>query len=210
ANKLMKGFIGSSNIDTNSRLCMSSAVAGHLRAFGEDVVPATYEDLDAADLLVLVGSNTAWCHPIVYQRIQAARAARGTKLVVIDPRRTETCDEADLHLALKAGTDVALMNGVLAHCRRAGVIDEDFLARSVSTPDGFWESLDEGSDLWTVARTCDVPAADLAKFYDWFAATPRTVTLFSQGINQSIRGTDQVNAITNAHLATRRIGKPGA
>src|SRR3569623_1438215 len=114
ANKLVKGFIGSANIDTNSRLCMSSAVADHIRAFGEDGVPATYEDLELAYLVVLVGSNTAWCHPIVYQRIQAARAERGTKLVVIEPRRTETCDEADLHLALKPGTDVALMNGLLA------------------------------------------------------------------------------------------------
>jgi len=210
ANKLMKGFIGSGNIDTNSRLCMSSAVTGHIRAFGEDVVPATYEDLELADLVVLVGSNTAWCHPIVHQRIQAARAERGTKVVVIDPRRTETCDEADLHLPLKPGTDVMLMNGLLAHCRRAGVLDEDFLSRSVSTPDGFWEALDEGHDLWTVAKTCDVPAADLAILYDWFASTPRTVTMFSQGINQSIRGTDQVNAIINVHLATGRIGKPGA
>jgi assimilatory nitrate reductase catalytic subunit len=210
ANKLMKGFIGSANIDTNSRLCMSSAVAGHVRAFGEDVVPVGYDDLDLADLVVLVGSNTAWCHPIVYQRIQAARAERGTKLVVIDPRRTETCDEADLHLALRPGTDVALMNGLLAHCRRAGTLDEGFLTLSVSTPQGFWEALDEGSDIWTVAKTCDVSPSDLAKFYDWFAATPNAITLFSQGINQSVRGTDQVNAITNVHLATGRIGKPGA
>ena len=210
ANKLMKGFIGSGNIDTNSRLCMSSAVAGHVRAFGEDVVPASYEDLEAADLIVLIGSNTAWCHPVVYQRIQAARAKRGTRLVVIDPRRTETCEEADLHLALKPGTDVALMNGLLAHCRRTGALDEEFLARSVSTPDGFWESLDEESDLWSTARICDVSPAHLSKFYDWFAATPRTVMLFSQGINQSMRGTDQVNAIINVHLATGRIGKLGA
>ena len=210
ANKLMKGFIGSGNIDTNSRLCMSSAVAGHIRAFGEDVVPATYEDLEVADLIVLVGSNTAWCHPIVYQRIQAARTERGAKLIVIDPRRTETCDDADLHLALRPGTDVALMNGLLAHFRRTGTLDEDFLARSVFAPDGFWEALDEGSDLWTVAKTCDVSPSDLSKFFDWFAATPRTITLFSQGINQSVRGTDQVNAITNVHLATGRIGKPGA
>ena len=114
ANKLMKGFIGSANIDTNSRLCMSSAVAGHTRAFGEDVVPASYDDFDAADLFVLVGSNTAWCHPVVYQRIRA-RCDAGAKLVVIDPRRTETADEADLHLAIKPGSDVALMNGLLAH-----------------------------------------------------------------------------------------------
>ncbi|QIK79515.1 molybdopterin-dependent oxidoreductase [Sphingomonas piscis] len=209
ANKLMKGFIGSGNIDTNSRLCMSSAVAGHIRALGEDVVPATYDDLDAADLIILIGSNTAWCHPIVYQRIQAAREKRGTKLVVVDPRRTETCENADLHIALKPGTDIALMNGLLAHCRRSGVLDETYLKRSVEVPSNFWSSLDN-ADLWTTAKTCDVPASDLATLFDWFAATPRTVTLFSQGINQSVRGTDQVNAITNLHLATGRVGKPGA
>ena len=210
ANKLMKGFIGSANIDTNSRLCMSSAVAGHMRAFGEDVVPASYDDLDAADLIILVGSNTAWCHPVVYQRIMAARAARGTKLVVVDPRRTETCEDADLHLAIRPGTDVALFNGLLAHCRETGLIDQAYLSRSVDVPDDFWDGLGEGSDLWSVARTCDVQAADLRRFFDLFAANPRTVTMFSQGVNQSLRGTDQVNAITNVHLATGRIGKPGA
>jgi assimilatory nitrate reductase catalytic subunit len=215
ANKLMKGFIGSGNIDTNSRLCMSSAVAGHIRAFGEDVVPATYADLDEADLIVLVGSNTAWCHPIVYQRIMAARASRGTKLVVIDPRRTETCEDADLHLALKPGSDVALMNGLLAHCHDKGLLDEGYLEDCVATPEGFWDGLDAhtnggGSDLWSTAATCDLAPADLLAFYDLFAAHPRTVTLFSQGINQSVRGTDQVNAICNVHLATGRIGKPGA
>ncbi|MBV1688589.1 molybdopterin-dependent oxidoreductase [Novosphingobium sp. G106] len=210
ANKLMKGFIGSGNIDTNSRLCMSSAVAGHIRAFGEDVVPATYEDLDQADLIVLIGSNTAWCHPIVYQRIMAARAARGTKLVVIDPRRTETCEDADLHLSLRPGSDVALMNGLLAHCRDKGLLDEGYLEDCVNTPEGFWETLSEGSDLWSTAAACDLPPADLLAFYELFANNPRTVTLFSQGINQSVRGTDQVNAIINVHLATGRIGKPGA
>ena len=209
ANKLMKGFIGTANIDTNSRLCMSSAVAGHMRAFGEDVVPATYDDLDAADLFVLVGSNTAWCHPIVYQRIRA-RCEAGAKLVVIDPRRTETAEEADLHLPIRPGSDVALMNGLLQHCREAGVVDEEYLAAHVAVPTEFWDQLGERSDLWSVARTCDVPAADLRRFYELFAATPRTVTLFSQGINQSTAGTDQVNAITNVHLATGRIGKPGA
>ncbi|MDQ1231665.1 nitrate reductase [Sphingomonas sp. SORGH_AS_0879] len=209
ANKLMKGFIGSANIDTNSRLCMSSAVAGHNRAFGEDVVPASYEDIDAADLIVLVGSNTAWCHPIVYQRIRA-RCDAGAKLVVIDPRRTETAEQADLHLAIRPGSDVALMNGALAWARTAGVVDEDFLSASLTVPEDFWTVLDKGSDLWSVAKTCDVAPADLRRFYEWFAATPRTVTLFSQGINQSTAGTDQVNAILNLHLATGRIGKPGA
>lgn len=206
ANKLMKGFIGSANIDTNSRLCMSSAVAGHMRAFGEDVVAGSYADLDAADLIVLVGSNTAWCHPVVYQRIMAARAERGTKLIVIDPRRTETAEEADLHLALRPGSDVALFNGLLAHCRAEGLAG----AANLDVPEGFWEALGEGHDLWSTAQTCDLAPADLQRFYQLFAAHPRTVTLFSQGINQSIRGTDQVNAILNLHLATGRIGMPGA
>lgn len=206
SNKLMKGFIGSANIDTNSRLCMSSAVAGHLRAFGEDVVAGSYADLDAADLIVLVGSNTAWCHPVVYQRIMAARGERGTKLVVIDPRRTETAEEADLHLPLRPGSDVALFNGLLAHCRAEGLAD----AGTLDVPEGFWEALGEGHDLWTTAQTCDLAPADLQRFYQLFATHPRTVTLFSQGINQSIRGTDQVNAILNLHLATGRIGIPGA
>lgn len=205
ANKLMKGFIGSANIDTNSRLCMASAVAGHLRAFGEDIVPASYDDLDAADLIVLVGSNTAWCHPIVYQRIRA-RCDAGAKLVVIDPRRTETCEGADLHLAIRPGSDVALMNGLLAHCRDVGLVDDTAL----SVPEGFWEGIGDACDLWSTARTCDVPPADLLRLYDLFAQHTRTITLFSQGINQALRGTDQVNAIINLHLATGRIGKPGA
>jgi assimilatory nitrate reductase catalytic subunit len=210
ANKLMKGFIGSGNIDTNSRLCMSSAVAGHVRAFGEDIVPASYEDIDAADLFVLVGSNTAWCHPVTFQRMQAARAARGAKLVVIDPRRTETCEDADLHLGLRPGSDVALMNGLLAWMKAEGKVDEAYLAASVSVPDDFWEALGNGHDLWSTAAACDLPPADLLRFYELFAAHPRTITLFSQGINQSLRGTDQVNAIINLHLATGRIGKAGA
>jgi assimilatory nitrate reductase catalytic subunit len=114
ANKLMKGYIGSANIDTNSRLCMSSAVAGHVRAFGADLVPCDYQDLEWADLLVLVGSNAAWCHPVIFQRLRAAKAAREhVKVVVIDPRRTPTCEIADLHLAVRPGTDAVLFNGLL-------------------------------------------------------------------------------------------------
>ncbi len=209
ANKLMKGFIGSANIDTNSRLCMSSAVAAHTRAFGEDVVACSYADIDAASLFVLVGSNTAWCHPVIYQRIIAARAERGAKVVVIDPRRTETCADADLHLPLRPGSDIALFNGLLAHCRAAGLVDESYLSAHVEVPDGFWDGLDE----YTLVRTaalCDLAEVHVAAFFELFAANPAALTLFSQGINQSIRGTDQGNAIINLHLATARIGKPGA
>src|SRR5512134_2851889 len=113
ANKLMKGFIGSANIDTNSRLCMASSVAGHRRAFGSDTVPGNYQDLDQADLIVLVGSNAAWCHPVLFQRMVANKAARGAKIVVIDPRRTATAEDADLVLNIAPGTDTILFNGLL-------------------------------------------------------------------------------------------------
>ena len=209
ANKLMKGYFGSANIDTNSRLCMSSAVAAHTRAFGEDVVACNYSDIDSASLIALVGSNTAWCHPVIYQQIMAARAANGTRLVVIDPRRTETCADADLHLPLRPGSDVALFNGLLAYCRDKRLVDEGFLAAHVETPDGFWEELGDCS-VERTAQLCDLPIQDVLNYFELFAANPKALTLFSQGINQSVRGTDQGNAIINLHLATGRIGKSGA
>ena len=124
----MKGFIGSGNIDTNSRLCMSSSVAGHVRAFGEDVVPGCYDDLEEADLVIQVGSNMAWCHPVLYQRMMAAREKRGTKVVTIDPRRTATAETADLHLALAPGADVVLWSGLLVYLANHGILDRDWIA----------------------------------------------------------------------------------
>ena len=201
ANKLMKGFIGSGNIDTNSRLCMASAVAAHNRAFGEDVVPCTYADLDAADLVVLVGSNTAWCHPVVWQRIEEAREKRGTRIVVIDPRVTETAERADLHVQLRPDGDVALFNALLAemHCR--GLVDARYLADCCNIPEGFWNSLEvhPGIDPQTFAALASLVTDN-----------PRMVTMFSQGANQSVCGTDKGNALINLHLALGRIGKPGA
>ena len=207
ANKLMKGFIGSGNIDTNSRLCMASSVAGHVRAFGGDVVPGTYEDLEQADLVVLVGSNLAWCHPVLYQRLAAARAERGTKIVVIDPRRTVTCEIADLHLALAPGGDVALFQGLLVHLAEAGVLAADWIAAYAS---GLEAALIAAArDASDVARRTGLAPDAIAEFYRLFAATRRTVTVYSQGVNQSSAGTDKVNAIINCHLATARIGRPG-
>ncbi|MEX0276207.1 MAG: molybdopterin-dependent oxidoreductase [Ruegeria sp.] len=203
ANKLMKGFIGSANIDTNSRLCMASTVAGHKRAFGADTVPGTYEDLDQADLVVLVGSNLAWCHPVLYQRVLAARQSRGTRIVVIDPRRTATCDQADLHLALKPGSDVALFNRLLSKIAQGGYTDPQFLQHTV------------GFDTAVSAAQQDEPSAtglnlaDIEAFCNLWLGTERVVTVFSQGVNQSASGTNKVNAILNCHLATGRIGRPG-
>lgn len=210
ANKLMKGFVGSANIDTNSRLCMASSVAGHIRAFGEDIVPGCYDDIEAADLVVLVGSNMAWCHPVLYQRLVAARQKRGTKVVAIDPRHTSTCDIADLHLAIRAGSDVAVFAGLLAHIVDGGVCDKAWTQELAS---GFAAATAaarrSAPSLAAVAATADVAAADLARFYDWFAGTERSVTLYSQGTNQSSSGTDKVNAIINCHLATGRVGRLG-
>ena len=210
ANKLMKGFIGSANIDTNSRLCMASSVAGHIRAFGEDIVPGCYEDLEEADLVVLVGSNTAWCHPVLYQRLAAAKEKRATKVVVIDPRRTPTCDIADLHLPIRPGSDVAVFAGLLVHLAERGACDQAWVGAFTGD---FAVALEAARGcapaVCDAAAIADVPAADLARFYDWFAATEKSLTLYSQGTNQSSAGTDKVNAIVNCHLATGRIGRPG-
>lgn len=209
ANKLMKGFIGSANIDTNSRLCMASSVAGHRRAFGADVVPGCYEDLELADLVVLVGSNLAWCHPVLFQRLLAARERRpATRIVVIDPRRSATAEFADLYLPIAPDGDVALFAGLLAHLDAAGAIDGDYVARHTS---GLSDALAAAGKLDpdATAKRTGLSREALSRFYDWFAGTPRVLTIYSQGVNQSVGGTDKVNAIVNCHLATGRIGRPG-
>ena len=211
ANKLMKGYIGSANIDTNSRLCMSSAVAGHKRAFGEDLVPVCYDDLALADLVVLVGSNTAWCHPVLFQRITAARQERpDMKIVVIDPRRTATCEFADLHLPVRAGTDVWLFNGLLAFLHQHGAVATEFVTRSTSGSDQALRVAEKtAGSTRAVAKACGIDERTLAEFYRLFARTEKTLTIFSQGVNQSSAGTDKVNSIINCHLLTGRIGRPG-
>ncbi|MDO9297578.1 nitrate reductase [Bradyrhizobium sp.] len=211
ANKLMKGFIGSANVDTNSRLCMASSVAGHRRAFGTDTVPGCYDDLDQADLLVLVGSNAAWCHPVLYQRMVANKQKRGARIVVIDPRRTDTAGDADLFLCLKPGTDTALFSGLLAHLADNGALDSGYIERHTQ---GFEEALARArtiaGSVGATALATGLSERDVADFFRLFATMPRVVTLYSQGVNQSAQGTDKVNAIINCHLATGRIGKPGA
>ncbi|RVM62220.1 molybdopterin-dependent oxidoreductase, partial [Sinorhizobium meliloti] len=209
ANKLMKGFIGSANIDTNSRLCMSSSVAGHRRAFGSDTVPGAYEDLELAELVVLTGSNLAWCHPVLYQRLSAAKANRPEmKIVVIDPRRTMTADIADMHLAIAPDGDVALFNGLLAHLAASGAVDRNYISNYTS---GFDEAVAAASrlDLPALSTASGLTVAQLRAFFRLFETTEKVVTCYSQGVNQSAAGTDKVNAIINCHLATGRIGRPG-
>lgn len=212
ANKLMKGFIGSSNIDTNSRLCMASPTVAHKRAFGSDTVPGCYDDIDHAELIILTGSNTAWCHPILFQRIKKAKEnSPALKVVVIDPRKTDTCAIADLHLPIQSGTDSYLFNGLLAHLSKQKKLDYEYIEKHV---EGCSHAIDSAiectPDITKVAEICGLKEADIATFYQWFSDTDKVISAYSQGINQSSSGTDKVNAIINLHLATGRIGKIGA
>lgn len=207
ANKLMKGFIGSGNIDTNSRLCMSSAVIGYKRAFGADTVPCSYEDLESCDLLIITGSNMAWTHPVLFQRVRQAKLDRPQmKVIVIDPRRTSSCDIADLHLPLASGSDAYLFNGLLEFIKNQGALDQDYINR-------FTENFDavetHGLTVETVAQECQLNTGDVETFYQWFVDTERSITFYCMGINQSATGSDKANAIINSYLATGRLGKEG-
>ncbi|MFN2410442.1 MAG: molybdopterin-dependent oxidoreductase [Halomonas sp.] len=212
ANKLFKGFLGTPHLDTNSRLCMASAVAGYKRAFGADAVPCNYEDLEEAELVVLVGSNLAWNHPVLYQRIKVTKERNPLmRVVVIDPRVTDSCEIADLYLGVKPGTDAVLFNGLLAWMAAKNKLDTVYLERHTQ---GFDDALSaaqqSASSVAEVAAACEVDAERLETLYYWFASQLHVVTLYSQGVNQSSSGTDKCNAIINCHLAGGKIGLPGA
>lgn len=216
ANKLMKGFIGSANIDSNSRLCMASSVVGHKRAFGTDTVPVCYEDLEQAEVVVTTGSNLAWCHPVLFQRLRAAKQANpDMKVVVIDPRYTDTCEIADMHLALESGSDVPLFNGLLAYLDDNDQLDSDYIENHTQ---GFTEAIRTATDYrytesgWgnkSVPELTGLSEQQLEQFYQLFASKEKVLTIYSQGVNQSTQGCDKVNAIINCHLVTGKIGKPG-
>jgi len=209
ANKFMKGAIGTANIDTNSRLCMSSSVAGHKRAFGSDTVPNSYDDLEKANVIILVGSNLTWCHPILFQRIEAEQQKiNNLKLICIDPRRTTTASASDMHLALNPGTDVALFNGLLAHLYEQDVIDKDYIHQNLEGESATKQAA-FSLDLDEIAEITGLTKSEITEFYEIFANTQKVMTLYSQGVNQSSNGTDKVNAILNCHLSTGRIGKEG-
>lgn len=216
ANKLMKGFIGSANIDSNSRLCMASSVVGHKRAFGSDTVPVCYEDLEQAEVVVITGSNLAWCHPVLFQRLRAAKQANpAMRVIVIDPRYTDTCEIADIHLALESGSDVALFNGLLAYLDDHDNLDQDYIDKHTQ---GFTEAIraatryrytENGWGDKSVSKLTGLTEAQLKQFYSLFASNDKVLTIYSQGVNQSTQGCDKVNAILNCHFATGKIGKPG-
>jgi assimilatory nitrate reductase catalytic subunit len=209
-NKLAKGLIGTNNIDSNSRLCMSSAVAGYKQTLGADSPPACYDDLKHAQCLFITGSNTAFAHPILFRRIEDAKAANpALKIIVCDPRRTDTAEIADLHLAVQPGTDVSLFNGMLHLMLWEGWIDAAYIAAHTSGFDALKTTVrDYTPDL--VAETCGIKKEDLFEAARLFATSAATLSLYCMGLNQSSSGTTKNAALINLHLATAQIGKPGA
>ena len=208
-NKLAKGLIGTNNIDTNSRLCMSSAVAGYKATLGADAPPACYEDIDFAKVLFIAGSNTAYAHPIVYRRIEDAKAKDPElRIIVVDPRRTDTAQAADMHLPIQPGTDVALFNGMLHVMLWEGLVDMAYIRAHTEGFDTLKETVREYTPK-LVADICGIPEADIVTAAKWFGVGP-TLSLYCQGLNQSTSGTEKNAALINLHLATGQIGKPGA
>ena len=201
-NKLAKGLIGTNNVDTNSRLCMASAVSGYKQTLGADAPPACYEDLDTAECAFIAGSNTAWAHPVLFRRLEAAKPKH---LIVVDPRRTETARAATLHLQIVPGTDVALFSGMLHVMRRQRWCDDEYIRAHTEN----FEAL-EDFPLQKAAALCGVPADDLFEAARVFALSKATLSLYCQGLNQSSSGTAKNAALINLHLATGQIGKPGA
>lgn len=210
AQKLMKGCLGTNNFDANSRLCMSSAVSGYVQSFGADGPPCCYEDLEATDCAFLIGTNTAECHPIIFNRFRKYhKKNRQVKLVVVDPRGTETAEAADLHLAIKPGTDVDLMYGIAYLLLRWGEFDREFIHAHTTGFEEFRETVRHyPPDV--VALRCGISEPDLLKAADYWSKAKRLLSLWSMGINQSSEGTAKVRAIINLHLMTGQIGKPGA
>ncbi|WP_432463434.1 molybdopterin oxidoreductase family protein [Agarivorans sp. QJM3NY_33] len=207
ANKLIKGFLGTANIDSNSRLCMASAVVGQKRAFGMDTVAVCYQDIEQAELVILVGSNLAWCHPVLFQRLIVAKQNNAAlQVIVIDPRNNESCDIADLHLAIAPGSDVVLFNQLLAYLAAQGELDQDFIAQHTQH---FEQAYASASSDAQAVHDIGLSEAECQAFFEAFARTERVLTIYSQGVNQSSQGSDKVNSIINCHLATGKIGKPG-
>ena len=211
ASKLAKGFLGTNNFDTNSRLCMASAAAGYTRSLGVDGPPVAYEDLERADGFFLIGTNTAACHPILFKRIRKRKLAApdDVRVIVADPRMTETADIADLYLPLRPGSDIALLHGMLHVLWRDGALDPAFIAAHTSG----WEALRAVVERWPPERAGAVtglPRDRIVGAARAFGRARAALTLWSMGINQSHVGTDKNAAIINLHLATGQIGRPGA
>ena len=209
-NKLIKGFIGSNNMDTNSRLCMSSAVVGYKMALGEDSVPCTYDDIELADCFLVAGANPAWNHPIIFRRMEAHKAANPrTKLIVIDPRRTDTARMADLHLQIKPGTDIVLLNAIAKGLIARGYTDKNFIENHTEGYTEF-QNLVMEKDFREVAKTCGIGINDIHLAVELIGKSKGFMSMWAMGFNQSVIGVNKNLALLNLHLITGQIGKPGA
>ncbi|MBP5971341.1 nitrate reductase [Brasilonema sp. CT11] len=210
AQRLLKGYLGTNNFDANSRLCMSSAVAGYIQSFGSDGPPCCYEDLELTDCAFLIGTNTAECHPIIFNRLEKYRKKnRKVKMIVVDPRRTPTAEAADLHLAIRPGTDIDLLNGIAHLLMRWNYIDTGFIDDCTSNFPAYAEVIRHYSPD-VVARQCGISVEDLETAARYWGQSNRVLSLWSMGVNQSSEGTAKVRTIINLHLMTGQIGKPGA
>ena len=208
--KLMKGCLGSNNFDANSRLCMSSAVAGYLQSFGSDGPPCCYDDLELTDCAFLIGTNTAECHPIVFNRLEKYhKKNRKVKMIVVDPRRTQTAEAADLHLSIRPGTDIDLLNGIAHLLMRWGYINTEFIDECTSNFPAYAEVIRHYSPE-VVAHQCGISVEDLETAARYWGESERVLSMWSMGVNQSSEGTAKVRTIINLHLMTAQIGKPGA
>ncbi len=208
-NKLAKGLIGTNNVDTNSRLCMSSAVTGYKQTLGADAPPCSYEDIELADCVLIAGSNMAYAHPVLYRRLEAARAIKPKRVIVIDPRHTDTAAEADLHLQIMPGTDVALFNAMLNVMLWEGLVNHAYIAAHTEGFDALKDMVREYTPAMA-ADICGVRKEDIITAAKWFGQSPASLSLYCQGLNQSASGTAKNAALINLHLATAQIGKPGA
>ncbi len=209
-NKLAKGFVGTNNIDTNSRLCMSSAVVGYKQALGEDSVPIAYSDIELADCFMIAGANPAWCHPILYRRIEAHKEKNpNAKIIVVDPRKTQSCDIADLHLQILPGTDVILYNAIAKRLIDRKKIDKSFIANHTDNYETLKKSL-ENLSLSEASKICGIPVSNIKKAASYIADAKGFITLWAMGLNQSSIGVYKNNALLNLSLLTGHIGKPGS
>src|SRR5690606_4761697 len=210
ANKLTKGFLGTNNIDTNSRLCMSSAVVGYKKTFGEDSVPISYEDIELADCFLLTGANPAWCHPILFRRIEKHKENNpDVKIIVVDPRKTDTANFADLHLQIIPGTDVILYNAIGRRLLERGLIDYDFIKNHTNDYQKYREQILSIS-LKKAAKICGIPENDLKKAADMIGLSSGFISMWAMGLNQSVVGTDKNVSLINLSLITGQVGKPGS
>lgn len=210
ANKIIKGFIKSNNIDTNSRLCMSSAVVGYKKTIGEDTVPISYDDIELADTFLIAGANPAWCHPILFRRLEAHKAANpDIKIICVDPRKTQTASSSDLHLAIAPGTDIYLYNAFAQLLIENGKLDDEFIKNHT---DGF-EKLKKHAYLYSieeVASICDISQEDIVLASKWIGEAKGFISMWTMGLNQSSVGVNKNLALINLSLITGHIGKPGS